>query len=217
MGRVSNPIELYLCEIAQTIDTIDFESVFLTPKQMYVPFERWTFNTTRCEQQHGHLLKYALSKNGTYRSPVNGIDTYATCPNKTCMFNVNDPGIKGQEVYIWAYFDGEVTLSKGKVSDPFDIKRCNDKNSNDEEFAHEKNVSVPVDEYEAVTLKFAPTYILDTVESITLKSFRKINGYDTFESIRTLQRTKKKDTSDYYNITVNVMTRRKSMDQCKPS
>ena len=119
-------------------------------------------------------------------------------------------------MYVWAYSDGEITLAKGKSSDPFDIMRCNDKSSNDEQFAHTKNVTVPIDEFEPVTLKFAPSYILDTVESITLKSFRKITGYDTFESIRTLKRTAKKDTSDYYNITVNVMARRKSMDQCKP-
>jgi hypothetical protein len=90
--------------------------------------------------------------------------------------------------------------------------RCNDKNSFDEKFAHTKEVSVPIDEQEAITLKVAPSYVLDTIESISLKSFKKVVGYDTFESIRTTKRTAKKDLSDYYNITVSVMARRKSMD-----
>jgi hypothetical protein len=66
-----------------------------------------------------------------------------------------------------------------------------------------------------MTLKISPSYVLDTVESITLKSFRKVVGYDTFESIRVSKRKQKKDTSEYYNITMNILTRRKSMDQCK--
>jgi hypothetical protein len=93
--------------------------------------------------------------------------------------------------------------------------RCNDKSSNGEEFAHTKDIAVPIDEIEPMNLKFAPSYILDTIESISLKSMRKLVGYDTFESIRTFKRLAKKDTSDYYNITVNVMARRKSSDQCK--
>jgi hypothetical protein len=44
---------------------------------------------------------------------------------------------------------------------------------------------------------------------------RKLVGYDTFESIRTTKRLAKKDTSDYYNISVSVMARRKSSDSCK--
>ena len=66
--------------------------------------------------------------------------------------------------------------------------RCNDQTSNNEEFAHTKEVSVPIDEIDAMTLKFAPKYILDTIESVQLKSMRKLVGYDTFESIRTLKR-----------------------------
>jgi hypothetical protein len=113
---------------------------------MKIPFERWTFNTTRCQAQHGHKLKYGISTNNTYRSPIHGIELFAECPNNTCYFNVEDSGIKGQQAYIWAYFDGLVSLAKGKVSDPFDILRCNDQTSNDEEFAHTKEISVPIDE-----------------------------------------------------------------------
>merc|ERR1712127_333219 len=48
---------------------------------------------------------------------------------------------------------------------------------------HSQTVSVPIDEKRA----------------LTLKSFRKIVGYDTFESIRKKNRNEAKDTSDYYN------------------
>merc|ERR1712167_290161 len=71
--------------------------------------------------------------------------------------------------------------------------------------AHSQLVSVPIDEKRALTLKVSPTYTLDTVNSVTLKSFRKIVGYDTFESIRKKNRNEAKDTSDYYNVTVSMM------------
>ena len=48
----------------------------------------------------------------------------------------------------------------------------------------------------------SPTYTLDIVNSVTLKAFRKIVGYDTFESIRKADRGEIKDPSDYYNVTV---------------
>lgn len=106
-------------------------------------------------------------------------------------------------------------LVHGKPSDVFEIFRCNGANTFGEKFAHTKAVDVPIDDNEAMTLKVSPSYVLDTVESITLRSFRKIVGYDTFESIRVSKRSKKKDTSEYYNITMNILTRRKSMGQCK--
>lgn len=53
-----------------------------------------------------------------------------------------------------------------------------------------------------------------------MKSFRKIIGYDTFDSIRKKQRSEKKDSSDYYNVTVAFLVRRKSIDSlinaCRP-
>lgn len=66
-------------------------------------------------------------------------------------------------------------------------------------------VHVPIDEKRDLTLKVSPTYLLDTVNSVTLKSFRKIVGYDTFESIRRKNRLESKDISDYYNVTVSMM------------
>ena len=71
-----------------------------------------------------------------------------------------------------------------------------------------QNFDVPIDEVKAITLHVSPTYDLDHVESVTLKSFRKIVGYDTFNSIRKGDRDEKKDTSDYYNVTVSMMIRR---------
>ena len=58
---------------------------------------------------------------------------------------------------------------------------------------------------------------LDEVNSVTLKSFRKIVGYDTFESIRKNDRAESKDISDYYNVTVSMMVRRKPVDTAGPS
>ena len=74
---------------------------------------------------------------------------------------------------------------------------------------HSQTVAVPIDEKRALTLKVSPTYVLDEVNSVTLKSFRKIVGYDTFESIRKKNRNEAKDVSDYYNVTVSMMVRRK--------
>ena len=75
--------------------------------------------------------------------------------------------------------------------------------------SHSQTVAVPIDEKRALTLKVSPTYVLDEVNSVTLKSFRKIVGYDTFESIRKKNRNEAKDVSDYYNVTVSMMIRRK--------
>jgi len=69
-------------------------------------------------------------------------------------------------------------------------------------------VDVPIDEVKAITLKVSPTYNLDQVESVTLKSFRKVVGYDTFNSILKGDRNEKKDISDHYNVTVSMMVRR---------
>lgn len=70
-------------------------------------------------------------------------------------------------------------------------------------------VKVPIDEKEAIGLTVSPTYHLDEVQSVTLKAFRKIVGYDTFDSIRKGYRDEKKDTNDYYNVTVSMMIKRK--------
>ena len=68
--------------------------------------------------------------------------------------------------------------------------------------------SVPIDEKRALSLTVSPNYELDTVQSVTLKAFRKIVGYDTFESIRRKDRNERKDSADYYNVTVSMMIQR---------
>jgi hypothetical protein len=77
---------------------------------------------------------------------------------------------------------------------------------------HSQLVHVPIDEKRDLTLKVSPTYSLDIVNSVTLKSFRKIVGYDTFESIRKKNRNESKDISDYYNVTVSMMIQRKPVE-----
>jgi hypothetical protein len=78
--------------------------------------------------------------------------------------------------------------------------------------ARSQLVHVPIDEKRDLTLKVSPTYQLDIVNSVTLKSFRKIVGYDTFESIRKKNRSESKDISDYYNVTVSMMIQRKPVE-----
>lgn len=75
--------------------------------------------------------------------------------------------------------------------------------------ARSQTFSVPIDEKRALSLTVSPNYALDTVNSVTLKAFRKIVGYDTFESIRKKDRAEVKDSSDYYNVTVSMMVQRK--------
>lgn len=49
--------------------------------------------------------------------------------------------------------------------------------------------------------------VRDDIQSVTLKAFRKIVGYDTFDSIRKKDRDETKDPADYYNVTVNLLIR----------
>ena len=77
-------------------------------------------------------------------------------------------------------------------------------------------VDIPIDEVKAITLKVSPTYHLDRVESVTLKSFRKVVGYDTFNSILKKDRDEKKDSSDHYNVTVSMMIQRIPEDKSAP-
>ena len=58
---------------------------------------------------------------------------------------------------------------------------------------------------------------MDEVNSVTLKAFRKIVGYDTFESIRKKNRSEAKDTSDYYNVTLCALIRRKPIEGEHPA
>ena len=71
---------------------------------------------------------------------------------------------------------------------------------------------VPIDEKAAMKIKVSPDYELDTVQSVTLKAFRKIVGYDTFDSIRKKNRDEKRDSNDYYNVTVSMLVRRRPAD-----
>jgi hypothetical protein len=77
-------------------------------------------------------------------------------------------------------------------------------------------VDIPIDEVKAITLKVSPTYHLDRVESVTLKSFRKVVGYDTFNSILKDDRDEKKDPSDHYNVTVSMMIQRVPEERAPP-
>ena len=69
---------------------------------------------------------------------------------------------------------------------------------------------MPIDDSNPIGLTVSPTFGRDVVESVTLKSFRKVVGYDTFNSIRRKDRDETKDPSDHYNITVSIMVQRKN-------
>ena len=75
--------------------------------------------------------------------------------------------------------------------------------------AHSQLVAVPIDEKIALSVRVSPTYSQDEINSVTLKSFRKVVGFDTFEAIRIKDRAEKKDPADYYNVTVSMMVKRK--------
>ena len=75
--------------------------------------------------------------------------------------------------------------------------------------SHSQIVNVPIDEKRSISFKVSPTYTLDEVNSVTLKSFRKVVGYDTFDSIRQHNRNETKDPSSYYNVTISLMAKRK--------
>jgi len=79
--------------------------------------------------------------------------------------------------------------------------------SNDVE-ARSQITNVPIDEVQAIGVKVSPTYLADDIQSVTLKSFRKVVGYDTFNSILKGDRDEKKDPADYYNVTVSMMIKR---------
>lgn len=78
-------------------------------------------------------------------------------------------------------------------------------------------VSVPIDEVKAITMKVSTTFARDEIDSVTLKSFRKVIGYDTFESILKGDRNEAKDTDDHYNITVSMMVRRIPEPKAEPT
>ena len=79
----------------------------------------------------------------------------------------------------------------------------------DKTVGREQDVVVPIDEVKAISVHLKPNVGSDSVESVTLKSFRKIVGYDTFNSIMKESRDEEKDISDYYNVTVSMMIKRK--------
>lgn len=62
-----------------------------------------------------------------------------------------------------------------------------------------------------------PTNGGDVVDSVTLKAFRKVVGYDTFNSILKNDRDELKDPNDHYNVTVSLMvTRKRQVPKAKP-
>ena len=71
-----------------------------------------------------------------------------------------------------------------------------------------KLLDVPIDEKKTLQLKVSATYARDRVESVTLKAFRKIVGYDTFNSIRKKNLKETKDAADYYNVTLCTLVKR---------
>jgi len=186
----------------------------LTPKEPSISFDKFKFNSVYCQNKHGEKLEYYISKNKTDVTQLEFVSPKATCyANSTCDFKVDESHFHGQSAYIHAFFDGITDDDEAQlVSEQFDIIRCADTGKS--QFEHSKYVDVPIDEVRALKLKVAPTYMLDTVLSVTLKSFRKVVGYDTFDSIRKKDRAEKKDIADYYNVTMSALIMRYSLEQC---
>ena len=70
----------------------------------------------------------------------------------------------------------------------------------------------PIDEINPLTVKLAPTFSRDTVMSARVGAFRKIVGYDTFDSILKQNRDEIVDPNDYYNVSINMMIKRTPLD-----
>lgn len=49
-AKPSSAVIVYRCTIEQTTSSIDFEATYLTPKEMYVEFQKWQFDTDRCQR-----------------------------------------------------------------------------------------------------------------------------------------------------------------------
>ena len=75
--------------------------------------------------------------------------------------------------------------------------------------ARSQTAQIPIDEVQAIGVKVSPTYALDDILSVTVKAFRKVIGYDTFDSILRKDRNETKDPNDYYNVTVSMMIKRR--------
>jgi hypothetical protein len=69
-------------------------------------------------------------------------------------------------------------------------------------------VHAPIDEINPLTIKMSPTFERDTVLSARVGAFRKIVGYDTFDSILKQNRDEIVDPNDYYNVSINMMIKR---------
>lgn len=97
----------------------------------------------------------------------------------------------------------------GKKHTPLQNSFVNAKAENAQKLAiSASQVTVPIDAANPIGLTVSPTFGRDVVESVTLKSFRKVVGYDTFNSIRRKDRDETKDPTDHYNITVSIMVQR---------
>ena len=81
--------------------------------------------------------------------------------------------------------------------------------------ARSQVVKVPIDEVEPVSIMASPGFERDDIQSVTLKAFRKVVGYDTFDSILRKDRRETKDPADYYNITVSMMVKRNAVEAPK--
>lgn len=82
----------------------------------------------------------------------------------------------------------------------------------DESDAKSQITKVPIDEMDSIGVRLSPTFERDSIESVTLKSFRKMVGYDTFNTILKKDLAESQDRSDYYNVTVSFMVKRQSAD-----
>ena len=111
----------------------------------------------------------------------------------------------------------KMSEKKGPAGPPRAVNMANMKaTGQDAADAKSQTTQVPIDEVDAIGVKVAPTFPLDTIQSVTLKNFRKVVGYDTFNSILKKDRDEQKDHSDYYNVTVSMMVKRTPKDSVKP-
>ncbi len=78
-------------------------------------------------------------------------------------------------------------------------------------------LNVPIEDPSGLTVQIGATKSGDTVDSVTLKAFRKVVGYDTFNSILRNNRDENKDPNGHYNVTISFMvTKKRPVQKAKP-
>ena len=165
-SKLSTLFTTYRCGIDLIKSSITFESAVISPEEHYITFSHWTYTTTRCQAEHGHKTKYAISSERNSTKALECVAHFAECTTAECKFKAEEC-VKSQEANIVACFDGlnsdtVCTEENSKHSNNFEIIKigasdCNDNSTHPLEtadiFAHSQKFAVPVDDWKPLKIK----------------------------------------------------------------